>query len=71
MTAASSFFTFFGIFLDLVTMLAQALVSFFKLAIAFFLLWLILDLFLLRPLALSESSGLLARRNLGSLGSKA
>jgi hypothetical protein len=70
-TAASSFFTFFGIFLDLVTMLAQALVSFFKLAIAFFLLWLILDLFLLRPLALSESSGLLARRNLGSLGSKA
>ncbi len=52
-------------------MLAQALVSFFKLAIAFFLLWLILDLFLLRPLALSESSGLLARRNLGSLGSKA
>lgn len=47
-----------AIFLDLILMVAQLLMGFFKLAIALFLLWLIVDLFLLRALALSESVGL-------------
>ena len=51
-----------GIFLDLAMIIAQVLAGFFKLAIAFFLLWLIVDLFLMRPFAASESDGLTWRR---------
>jgi len=51
-----------GIFLDITYMLIQLLIGFFKLAIAFFLLWLIVDLFLMRPFSHSESRGVLWRR---------
>jgi hypothetical protein len=50
------------IFLDLVFFILQTLIGLFKLFIAFFLLWLIIDLFILKAFALSESRGLAARR---------
>ena len=43
---------------DVAAVLVQALVGFVKLFIASFLLWLIVDLFVLKALALSESSSL-------------
>ncbi len=43
------------IFLDLVSMVFQILIGAFKLFLALFLFWLILDLFLLRTVAHSET----------------
>lgn len=48
--------------LDVAFTLLQLLLGLFKFAIALFLLWLLVDLFVLRPLALSETAGLLKRR---------
>lgn len=48
--------------LDVGFTLLQLLVGLFKFAIALFLLWLLVDLFVLRPLALSETAGLLRKR---------
>ena len=42
---------------DAVAMLVQLLIGAFKLALALFLFWLILDLFLLRTIARSETLG--------------
>lgn len=47
---------------DVALFLLQVLIGLFKLFIAFFLLWLIVDLFILKAFALSESRALLARR---------
>lgn len=44
------------IFLDLVSVLFQILIGAFKLMLALFLFWLILDLFLLRTVAHSETA---------------
>ena len=44
--------------LDIVVALLQAVLSLFKLAIASFLVWLIVDLFILRPLAIARSAWL-------------
>jgi hypothetical protein len=49
--------------LDVAFTLLQLLLGLFKFAIALFLLWLLVDLFVLRPLALSETAGLLRRRS--------
>lgn len=49
--------------LDVAFTLLQLLLGLFKFAIALFLLWLLVDLFVLRPLALSETAGLLKRRS--------
>lgn len=49
--------------MDVATTLLQLLLGLFKFAIALFLLWLLVDLFVLRPLALSETTGLLKRKN--------
>jgi hypothetical protein len=49
--------------LDVAFTLLQLLVGLFKFGIALFLLWLLVDLFVLRPLALSETAGLLRRRS--------
>jgi len=51
-----------GVFLDIAMLIAQVLAGFFKLAIAFFLLWLIVDLFLMRPFAVAESDAFTWRR---------
>jgi hypothetical protein len=48
--------------MDVATTLLQLLLGVFKFAIALFLLWLLVDLFVLRPLALSETTGLLKRK---------
>lgn len=48
--------------LDVATTLLQLLLGIFKFGIALFLLWLLVDLFVLRPLALSETTGLLKKR---------
>lgn len=48
--------------IDVAALLVQALLAVFKLFIATFLLWLLLDLFLLRPYAESDSRGLTAAR---------
>lgn len=48
--------------LDVAFTLLQLLMGLFKFAIALFLLWLLVDLFVLRPLALAETAGLLKRR---------
>jgi len=48
--------------MDVVSTLLQLLLGVFKFAIALFLLWLLVDLFVLRPLALSETTGLLKRK---------
>ncbi len=45
------------IFLDAIAMLLQLLIGGFKLALALFLFWLILDLFLLRTIARTETLG--------------
>lgn len=47
------------IFLDLVSILFQILIGAFKLALALFLFWLILDLFLLRTVAHTEAASYL------------
>ena len=44
------------IFLDLVSILFQILIGAFKLMLALFLFWLILDLFLLRTVAHTEAA---------------
>jgi hypothetical protein len=49
--------------LDVAFTLLQLLLGLFKFAIALFLLWLLVDLFVLRPLALSETTGLLRRQS--------
>jgi hypothetical protein len=49
--------------MDVAATLLQLLLGVFKFAIALFLLWLLVDLFVLRPLALSETTGLLKRKN--------
>lgn len=46
-----------GVSLDLFFMLAQLLMGLFKLALALFLFWLIVDLFLLRTIARAETLG--------------
>lgn len=51
--------------LDVGFTLLQLLVGLFKFAIALFLLWLLVDLFVLRPLALSETASLLSKRAKG------
>jgi hypothetical protein len=48
--------------MDVATTLLQLLLGVFKFAIALFLLWLLVDLFVLRPLALSETTGLLKKK---------
>lgn len=48
--------------LDVGFTLLQLLVGLFKFAIALFLLWLLVDLFVLRPLALSETAALLKKK---------
>lgn len=48
--------------MDVATTLLQLLLGLFKFAIALFLLWLLVDLFVLRPLALSETAGLLKKK---------
>jgi len=48
--------------LDVAFTLLQLLLGLFKFAIALFLLWLLVDLFVLRPLALAETAGLLRGR---------
>lgn len=45
-------------FIDVAFIIFQILLSFAKLFIAFFLLWLIVDLFILKALALAESMNL-------------
>ena len=45
-----------GVQWDLTLVIVQVLLSFFKLLIASFLLWLIVDLFILRPIALTETT---------------
>lgn len=47
---------------DVASTLLQLLLGLFKFAIALFLLWLLVDLFVLRPLALSETSSLLKKK---------
>ncbi len=47
------------VFLDLVSIIFQVLIGAFKLFLALFLFWLILDLFLLRTTAHSELAGFL------------
>lgn len=49
------------IFLDLVSIIFQILIGAFKLFLALFLFWLILDLFLLRTVAHSELSGFISK----------
>jgi len=49
--------------MDVASTLLQLLLGLFKFAIALFLLWLLVDLFVLRPLALSETTGLLRRKS--------
>jgi len=49
-------------FVDIALYIVQALTGLFKLIIASFLLWLIVDLFLLRGFALEESQGLATLR---------
>lgn len=51
-----------AVFLDVALYIFQALAGLFKLVIASFLLWLIVDLFLLRGFALDESHGLSTAR---------
>lgn len=51
-----------AVFLDVALYIFQALAGLFKLVIASFLLWLIVDLFLLRGFALDESHGLTTAR---------
>jgi hypothetical protein len=67
-TAAALFGVGCLLLIDLVLVIVQVLACTFKLAIAFFLLWLIVDLFLLRLFAHTESTGLTQarRRYLGS-----
>jgi hypothetical protein len=48
--------------MDVATTLLQLLLGIFKFGIALFLLWLLVDLFVLRPLALSETAGLLKKK---------
>lgn len=50
-------------FIDVALYIIQALIGLFKLVIASFLLWLIVDLFLLRGFALEESNGLTSARS--------
>lgn len=49
-------------FFDAVALAVQLLIGGFKLALALFLFWLILDLFLLRTAARAEALGLLQAR---------
>jgi hypothetical protein len=49
-----------GVQIDITLVVVQVLLSFFKLVIASFLLWLIVDLFILRPMAWTESEWLAA-----------
>lgn len=48
--------------MDVASTVLQLLLGVFKFAIALFLLWLLVDLFVLRPLALSETTGLLKKK---------
>ena len=57
-SASAVVWTIAAIFLDIALYLFQALAGLFKLVIASFLLWLIVDLFLLRGFALEESNNL-------------
>jgi hypothetical protein len=43
-------------FFDIVTIIIQIILSIFKLVIAFYLLWLIVDLFILKVFSLKESN---------------
>ena len=51
-----SYILFF--FFDILTIIIQIILSIFKLLIAFYLLWLIVDLFILKVLCLKESNRL-------------
>ena len=51
-----------GIFWDVLATLVQLLIGGFKLALALFLFWLILDLFLLRTAARAEALGFVRMR---------
>jgi len=54
----SFIFYFLFFFFDIVVIIIQIILSIFKLLIAFYLLWLIVDLFILKVLCLKESLGL-------------
>jgi hypothetical protein len=59
----ASFWLFSYIYVDICFVILQMLLGFVKLFIAFFLLWLIVDLFILKAFAHSESSYLATLRN--------
>ena len=64
--AAGWFFVY--VYIDVCFVVVQFLLSFVKLFIAFFLLWLIVDLFILKAFAHSESSYLARLRNAAARG---
>jgi threonine/homoserine/homoserine lactone efflux protein len=55
-TSTSVVWLLLSVVLDLTFFLVQLLLGLFKLAIALYLLWLIVDLLLMRPLAWAEST---------------
>jgi len=61
-SAAAVLWALAAVFLDVSLYIFQALAGLFKLVIASFLLWLIVDLFLLRGFAHDESHGLTTLR---------
>lgn len=61
-TSISLLWALIATFIDITLYILQALTGLFKLIIASFLLWLIVDLFLLRGFALDESKGLAKAR---------